>query len=463
MNIKKFYADTAREALRQVRDDLGPDAVILSNQRVGGKIEIMAALASDVSALTTTGGTPNRKASPPPPPVPAAKAPTPAIQAYESAAQPYYFPGQVPPPAAAPVSAPPAPSKKPKRGGAKFEMEDPPAEAHTQDDADNDNLRDLEQEIKFLRNMLEGQLAGFAWGEVGRRQPAKLELMRRMLAAGFSPVLARQLLEKMPANFDAGKGLPWLNTALVNSLRAVSRDHDLVNAGGVYALVGPTGVGKTTTVAKLAARCTLKFGANQVALITTDSFRIGAHEQLRIYGKILGIPVYAVKEEGDLQFTLSDVRDKHLVLIDTVGMSQRDQRVAEQVAFLCGNSREVKRLLLLSGNAQGGTLDDVVRAYRGVGLEGCILTKIDEAINIGAALDVMIRHRLLLHYVTNGQRVPEDLHLANPIFLVDRVFKQAGEASPFTLQDDEYPLIAGNCATVDSRLMGGFDMGEQHA
>ena len=311
--------------------------------------------------------------------------------------------------------------------------------------------------------MLEGQLASFAWGEIGRRQPVKLDLMRRLLAAGFSPVLARQLLEKMPDDLDSNKGLPWLKSALVNNLHVVSRDHDLIHAGGVYALVGPTGVGKTTTVAKLAARCTLKFGAKQVALITTDSFRIGAHEQLRIYGKILGIPVYAVKEEGDLQFTLTDVHDKHLVLIDTVGMSQRDQRVAEQVAFLCGGeSREVKRLLLLSGNAQAETLDDVVNAYRGIGLEGCILTKIDEAINIGSALDVMIRHHLLLHYVTNGQRVPEDMHLANPIFLVDRVFKQTNEPSPFILQENEYSLIAaaGASAAGSARLLGEFDTGE---
>lgn len=444
MNIKKFYADTAREALRQVRDDLGPDAVILSNQRVGGKIEIMAAPAADVAAIASAGGpAASRQAAPAPMP---AKAPEPSPQ-------PYFFPGQ----------ASPASATKAKTGGIKFEVEEIPENMQPPDVLGNDNLHDLEQEIKFLRSMLEGQLASFAWGEIGRRQPAKLELMRRLLAAGFSPVLARQLLEKMPADFDSNQGLPWLKSALVKNLRVVSKGHDLVNEGGAYALVGPTGVGKTTTVAKLAARCTLKFGANQVALITTDSFRIGAHEQLRIYGKILGIPVYAVKEEGDLQFTLADVRDKHLVLIDTVGMSQRDQRVAEQVAFLCGNSREVKRLLLLSGNAQGGTLDDVVRAYRGVGLEGCILTKIDEAINIGAALDVIIRHRLLLHYVTNGQRVPEDMHLANPIYLVDRVFKQASEPSPFVPQEDEYPLMVAAGASSDSntQLLGSFDTGER--
>jgi flagellar biosynthesis protein FlhF len=436
MNIKKFYADTARDALRLVREEIGPDAVILSNQRVGDKIEIMAAPAADVAAIASTGGgaatQPRRQAAP----------------AATKEAQPYYFPGQKP-----------ASTERSRAGELKFEVEEILDETDTRAGG-SENLSELEQEIKFLRNMLEGQLASFAWGEIGRRQPAKLELMRRLLVAGFSPVLARQLLEKMPAGFDSSKGLPWLKSALVNNLRVVAKGHDIVDAGGVYALVGPTGVGKTTTVAKLAARCTLKFGANQVALITTDSFRIGAHEQLRIYGKILGIPVYAVKEEDDLQFTLADLRDKHLVLVDTVGMSQRDQRVAEQVAFLCGNSREVKRLLLLSGNAQGGTLDDVVRAYRGAGLDGCILTKIDEAINIGAALDVIIRHRLLLHYVTNGQRVPEDLHLANPIYLVDRVFKQAAEPSPFVPQDDEYPLIVASGSAADNDLLGTLKAGE---
>lgn len=436
MNIKKFYADTAREALRLVREEIGPDAVILSNQKVGGKIEIMAAPAADVAAIASSNSNQVRREV--------------AAAASSREPQPFYFPGQKA-----------AISERPKAGGIKFEVEDDLGDA-VAPDADNDNLRDLEQEIKFLRGMLEGQLASFAWGEMGRRQPVKLELMRRLLGAGFSPLLARQLMEKLPAGFDSGKGLPWLKSALVNNLRVVSKGHDIIDAGGVYALVGPTGVGKTTTVAKLAARCTLKFGANQVALITTDSFRIGAHEQLSIYGKILGIPVYKVKEEGDLQFTLADLRDKHLVLIDTAGMSQRDQRVAEQIAFLCGNSREVKRLLLLSGNAQGGTLDDVVRAYRGAGLDGCILTKIDEGINIGTALDVIIRHRLLLHYVTNGQRVPEDMHLANPIYLVDRVFKQANEPSPFTPQNDEYPLMAAAASSPNGDLMSGLKSGEVH-
>jgi flagellar biosynthesis protein FlhF len=274
-----------------------------------------------------------------------------------------------------------------------------------------------------------------------------------MLSVGFSPLLSRQLLDKMPTGYDLEKSLRWLKAALMHNLHVVMAGDDIVERGGVYALTGPTGVGKTTTVAKLAARCTLKHGPASLALITTDTYRIGAHEQLRIYGKILGVPVYVIKDEADLQLTLSDLQNKHLILIDTVGMSQRDRRLSEQVALLSGAGRSIKRLLLLSANGQGSTLEDVVRSYKKDDMDGCILTKIDEAISIGPALDVVIRHKLMLHYVANGQRVPEDLHLPNPVYLVDRVLKPVQGDSPFTPLDSEYPLVmaaAGGLSGVES-------------
>ena len=193
----------------------------------------------------------------------------------------------------------------------------------------------------------------------------------------------------------------------------------------MFALVGPTGVGKTTTVAKLAAECAVKRGAGSLALVTTDTYRIGAVDQLRIYGKILGVPVFAIRDEADLRATLAELRMRHLVLIDTVGMSQRDRRLADQVALLAGGGSRVRRVLLLSAVAQASVLEDVARAYGGAELAGCILTKVDEALMLGSALDVLVRHRLTLHYVTNGQRVPEDLHRPNPLYLVERAFRAA--------------------------------------
>jgi flagellar biosynthesis protein FlhF len=310
-------------------------------------------------------------------------------------------------------------------------------------------VEDISQEIKLLRGLLEGQLAGLAWNELKRQDPERLEVLRRLLSVGFSPGLARQIVEHMPAGYSTERGMKWARTALQHNLPTVGAGADIVEAGGVYALVGPTGVGKTTTVAKLAARATLKHGAARVALITTDGYRIGAQDQLRIYGKILGVPVYAVTDEADLAQTLADLRSRHLVLIDTVGMSQRDQRVVEQIALLAGQATPVKRLLLLSANAQGQTLDDVVRRYHGKHLAGCVFTKTDEAYALGAGLDVIIRYKLPLYYITNGQRVPEDLHVASALYLVDRVFKTPPETPAYKLKSEEYALYMGAQAQLD--------------
>jgi flagellar biosynthesis protein FlhF len=189
-------------------------------------------------------------------------------------------------------------------------------------------------------------------------------------------------------------------------------------------------VGKTTTTAKIAARCVVRHGSEQLALLTTDGYRIGAHEQLRIYAKLLGVRVLAIKDASDLQFALADLSKKHLVLIDTIGMGQRDQMVAEQLALLSATGTKVERLLLLNATCNGETLDDVVRVYRGGGVHGCIITKTDEAVGVATVLDVVIRHQLKLHYVSNGQRVPEDLHLPDRQYLLHRAFRAlAGESA----------------------------------
>ncbi|MBC7781537.1 MAG: flagellar biosynthesis protein FlhF, partial [Proteobacteria bacterium] len=235
-----------------------------------------------------------------------------------------------------------------------------------------------------------------------------------------------------------------VRAALLERLKVLLQPIDPAAQGGVFALVGPTGVGKTTTVAKLAARCVLARGAASAALLTTDGFRIGALDQLRIYGRILGVPVIAVRDESELQMTLGDLAGRHLTLIDTVGMSQRDRRLAEQVALLSGEGRVVSRVLLLSAASSGSTLEDVATRYGGAGLDGCILTKIDEAASLGGALDVILRHRLRLQFVTNGQRVPEDLHLPNPLYLIDRALRGREAAGPFTPASDEFALIAAS-------------------
>jgi len=219
----------------------------------------------------------------------------------------------------------------------------------------------------------------------------------------------------------------------------------LMERGGVFALMGPTGVGKTTTTAKLAARCVMRFGASKVALLTTDSYRIGGHEQLRIFGKILGVSVHAVKDAADLQLALAELRNKHIVLIDTIGMSQRDRALSDQIAMLHGANAPVQRLLLLNATSHGDTLNEVVQAYRSAAeypdLAGCILTKLDEATHLGGVLDTVIRYKLPVHYVSTGQKVPENLYVASTKFLLKSAFCVPRDGSPFVPQDEDMPTL----------------------
>jgi len=290
-------------------------------------------------------------------------------------------------------------------------------------------------ELHSMRSMIEERLASVVWNEQQRRDPVRGRLLRAMLGAGFSARLSKAMLEKLPAGHSHADGLAFIKSELLRTVPVCGDEEALLAQGGVYALVGPTGVGKTTTTAKLAARCVMRFGAQKLALVTTDSYRIGAFEQLRIYGQILDVPVFAVKDHASLQLVLQDLRDKHMVLIDTVGMSQRDRAVSDQVGMLCSAGRPVKRLLLLNAASHGDTLNEVVYAYQHAGkgseLAGCIFTKLDEAPSYGALLDTVIRHRLPVHYISNGQKVPENLLTVDRAQLVEDVLQPRGPGAWF--------------------------------
>lgn len=449
MNVRKFIAGTARDALRKVKETLGPDAIILSNRSIPGGVEIMAVAARDMELIVPAaerdaprsgdrGPAPVREAMPAKPAVADARpAERPLSQEVQRGS---VSPGQRTP---APLAVPAQPrldlplhgvATNPQQGAAVV-----PAA--------------VLEEIRTLRRLVEQQLAGFAWGEVARTDPVRTAVLRHMLDAGFSPQLARELLADLPGDLDTGQALAWAKGGIERGLSTIDSETDIVDQGGVYALVGPTGVGKTTTTAKLAARCVLRHGARKLALVTTDGYRIGAHEQLRIYGRILGVPVHLARDSRDLQATLDDLQHTHMVLIDTIGMSQRDRLVGEQMAMF--QDGRVNCLLLLAATSRGDTLDDVVRAYSGLGLAGGILTKVDEAASLASSLDVIVRQRLRLHYVSNGQRVPEDLHLPNRAYLLHRAFRDLPEGSPHRLGGIEPGLVMASSAS------GGLTAGGQ--
>jgi len=504
MTVKRFYGDSARDALRKVKAALGPEAIVVSNKSVPGGVEIMAMSADSLEALSRQGGPSVAPAQAKPvasavsPPAPAkeparavpnhtadtarAVPPAPTFHAGEDESdyavslsakaraplpfqpwQPWQPPRQetaAAAPAAQPAAQiagervkprplPPKVAVEPRREIASTALDQVAREigiAGMTGGMDGGvQVQQLVSEMKSIKSLLERQLAGFAWGDMTRHAPAKAQLLGEMLEAGFSGLLSRRLVEDMPDALELQDGRKWLTSAVNRRLRTLTSENDLIERGGVFALVGPTGVGKTTTTAKLAARCVVRYGADKLALLTTDGYRIGAHEQLRIYGRILGVPVHVVRDSEDLRRTLADLRGKHMVLIDTVGMSQRDRMVAEQAAMLT-RAGEVRRLLMLNSTSRGDTLDDVIRSYAGEDLAGCILTKVDETASLAPALDAVVRHGLLLAYVANGQRVPEDLHLPNRNYLLHRAFKQLATGSVHRLKEEEVGLVmpAGN-------------------
>ena len=300
-------------------------------------------------------------------------------------------------------------------------------------------------ELSSMRSMMEEQFSGLLWGDRQRRMPSNAALTKHLFAAGFSAQLVRMIVDNLPEMENAEHALEWVQQVLESNLPVMASEDALMERGGVFALMGPTGVGKTTTTAKLAARCVMRFGASKVALLTTDSYRIGGHEQLRIFGKILGVSVHAVKDSADLQLALSELRNKHIVLIDTIGMSQRDRLVSDQIAMLSRAGQPVQRLLLLNATSHGDTLNEVVQAYqRGPDqqpLAGCILTKLDEATNLGGVLDTVIRYKLPVHYVSTGQKVPENLYVATKRFLLKSAFCIPRDHSPFVPHDDDVPAL----------------------
>ncbi|HTZ00421.1 MAG TPA: flagellar biosynthesis protein FlhF, partial [Rhodocyclaceae bacterium] len=395
MTVKRFVAETARQALRKVKEELGPDAIVVSNKPVPGGVEITAMSADSMEALAGRSA-PAYGAPPAPQRQPAAAADDDYTVSLSTKARartnfqpwqpPLHAPAEDERPRVRPLPPRPAEAMVPSEAQVAASLKRAMADAApVGQDTTESRVNQLVSEMQTIKVLLERQLAGFAWQELSRQAPAKALLFSEILEAGFSGQLARRLIDEMPDALAANDGRKWLASAVNRRLRTSTADNDIIDRGGVFALVGPTGVGKTTTTAKLAARCVVRYGADKIALLTTDGYRIGAHEQLRIYGRILGVPVHVVRDSEDLRRTLVELRDKHMVLIDTVGMSQRDRMVAEQAAMLT-RAGEVRRLLLLNATSRGDTLDDVIRAYLGEDLAGCILSKVDEAASLAPAL-----------------------------------------------------------------------------
>ncbi len=460
MKVRRYVAATSREALRKIKDDLGAEAVILSNRKIPGGVEIMALADSEMTSLVEApqagqSEKSNGYTQELPPAKPAA---VPAVAAFAAGAVGLSAAPSIPPISSSspiapmqsilPIDANIAQSDAKKQPDSLPGIGKQPPESIPENAVSEDFVRSLMNEIHVMRSTLEEQLATVVWGSTTQRRPEKMKMLGTLLNVGFSPLLSRRLVDKLADGLTYVQSLKQAVLTLEFNLKTAVSD-EMIQQGGIYTLLGATGVGKTTTIAKIAARSVIRHGADKVALLTTDSYRIGGHEQLRTYGRLLGLPVRNIQDADDLKLTLSELRNKHIVLIDTIGMSHRDPMVDEQIAMFGRAEANIKKMLVMSAASSGSTLDEVISAYSKYGIQGCIVTKLDETASLGAALDAVIRRKLILHYVTNGQKVPEDIHPANGHYLLQQIFKAKPAETAFTLQDVEYALVMAKSNSQD--------------
>ncbi len=435
MKIKRIFAENMRQAMLKVREEHGPDAVILSSRNVEGGVEVISAIDYDERVIAAAASREEdaqlearnsfastlehlrRRAQLPVNDVTPERLQRQKInvavdddleEVLRSRTRTVDEPARALNPEAL-AAAREAEEQKRRTAAIQVEWSQDPV------------LRELREEVRTLRALFENQVALMEWSHMGRQQPVRALLLRQLADMGLAPDICRKLVEHV---IDKEGGVDpercWERILTLIQQHLPMSAHNLLEEGGIVAMIGPTGVGKTTTVAKLAARFALRHGKQHVALISTDNFRIGAQDQLRSFARILGVPMHVAKTPEELTEVLESLRSKRLVLIDTAGMGQRDIRLSEQFQTLQENKFDIRSYLVLSANAQLATMNEVMRAFKGVRPSACVITKLDEATSLGGVLTAALRYRVPLAYLGVGQRVPEDLTPARGEKLIEK-------------------------------------------
>src|SRR3984885_12227363 len=442
MKIKRYRPANMPTPLAQVRAEQGPDAVILSSRRIEDGIEVIAAVDYDegLFAAATRQHTPDPIAPPPP---------APAIVAAPAAASPPAAQTRPVQRAAAPAAAAATPSRAPATSPRAPAATSPapatqsrtpltamPGKAPAPELRPDFGYGEMQRELRDLRQLLETGLAGMTWSDKRLREPLKARVLEELSAMDIAPDVAMALASLTPRRTTLENPSHIPLALLVKHLPVVD---DLSSvSGGIMAVVGPTGAGKITTLAKLAARWCMRHGAKDLALVSTDSYRIGARDQLMTYARVLGAPMHAANSGKELAALLERLKSKKLILIDTAGMGTRDARLAEQLAVLKQGAPRARILLALPAQSEEHALEEIVQAFAPLSPVACILTKVVEASSLGAVISTSMRHRLKIAYVCDGQRVPEDMHAAHQkrVWLV-RAALQLKERRP-PVRDEAY-------------------------
>ena len=406
MKVKRYLAPDMRRALAQIREEMGEDAVMLSNRSLEGGVEVVAAsLPGDIS-FSSSGSLGSGSAA----------RSTRSETAMATASSVSKQTGKPAQPSAAQVQA-----EQQANIQAQAAAQAQAAEALRQERErviqEGREMNRMRSELNGIRRLLEQRLSGMAWEQFSRRTPIQAGVWERLNAMGVPAGLSKSLLEALRPEMNTAEAWRFAIAALARQVPVLGTD--IAAKGGIFAFLGPTGVGKTTTIGKLATRYVLEHGSESVALVTTDSFRVAAHEQLRTFGRILGVSVRVVDETHSLPEILASLRHKSLVLIDTAGLNAKDPSLQFQLQTL-RNCPEVRNILVMACTSQASVLATAYRTYAPAGLSGCVLSKLDEAGTIGEALSLVIENSLPVVYETHGQNIPDDIKVAQAHNLVSK-------------------------------------------
>ena len=476
MKIKRFFAADIRQAMRMVKEELGADAVIMSNRTVDGGIEIVAARDFDEQSIHNK----LQEQAAEQKELPADKAKKIVLPNFDAAKKRLqllnnqrkqsataFVPEQPVRshrfPTDSDTSAIPGSRRnidqyvgyaekmqlrgKPETTTAKVNAysvkEDPLKNLKTQEKQaglSDKLLMEMSKELKYLRTTMDTKLANISWAHNLQTTPVRTDLLQRLADMSISKKLSVMIANHFTDHTDPELVFAKAQEMLAKVLPMT--EDDMLETGGIVALIGPTGVGKTTTIAKLAAKFVLKHGSSQIALITTDNYRIGAHGQLNTYGRILDVPVRVASNAEELRNFIHGFADKRLILIDTAGMNQRDMKLVEQINTLQQNELSIKSYLVMSAATEYKAMNAIIKAFAVFDPKASILTKLDEAVTIGSAISSIIEHNLPLSFITDGQQVPEDIHSPHARSLIDHCVTELNADSDFNDHVDYEPWMA---------------------
>ena len=411
MKVKRFFAPDMRQAMKLVRDEFGSDAAILSNNKVAGGVEIVTAVDYDASILRE----PSERIDP-----------ENSDALTDSLADALAKAKDVIENAGAETNqdrlenAFQVKTKERQFDQAEAMVDTLDKRRHRQSQSPEDAaMRAMQSEIQGLRELLREQMKD----TMSERKPVEAMVYKRLRRMGLSEHFSARIIESIGLDDAAEFSSAWEKA--IDQVRSgvLTTGSDVIDQGGIVALMGPTGVGKTTTIGKLAARYVLKYGPDSLALVTTDCYRVAAYEQLRTFGRILGVPVRVVDEKNTLDSTLKSLKSKALVLIDTAGLSVQDPNMKEQFSLLETASVRIRKYLVLSATNQQQVLQSTYDTYRAHGLNGCVVTKLDEASSAGEVVSLIADNRLPLAYLSSGQKIPDDLRTGDSGLLVSKALE----------------------------------------